>query len=196
MKMGLFTRRTWSLGVVIGALLLLPGSAAAATASSVGCSVLPVSQPFLSWGDGNWYSLVPGQSTKQFVGTGWTLTGGAKIVTTTRADGSTSSVLDLPSGSTAISPTICVSSSYPKARMMVRDVVGAQGVFVSVSYPGANPQSTGQVHGYASAWTLSTAFSIHSAPVAGWQPARFTLVAGGTTSHFQIYNFYVDPRMI
>src|SRR2546430_6712765 len=187
MKMGLFTRRTWSLGVVTGALLLVPGSAAAATASSVSCPVLPVSQPFLSWGDGNWYGLVRGQTPTQFVGTGWTLTGGARIVTTTRANGSTSSVLDLPSGSTAVSPTICVSSSYPKARMMVRDVVGTQGVFVSVSYPGTIPLATGQVHGYGSAWALSTAFPIHSAPITGWQPARFTLVAGGTTSRFQVY---------
>ena len=29
----------------------------------------------------------------------------------------------------------------------------------------------------------------------GWQRARFTLIAGGRTSEFQIYDFYVDPRM-
>ena len=31
--------------------------------------------------------------------------------------------------------------------------------------------------------------------VAGWQPVQITLIPGGKTSDFQIYNLYVDPRM-
>jgi hypothetical protein len=43
-------------------------------------------------------------------------------------------VLDLPSGSKAVSPTICVTTEFPTARTMVRNVVGAEGVFFYVSY--------------------------------------------------------------
>ena len=91
----------------------------------------------------NYYSQVPGQTDANFVGTGWALSGGARIVSTVRADGRTGTVLELPSGAVAISPPICVTSGYPTARTMVRNVVGSEGVFVSVSYAGANYQSTG-----------------------------------------------------
>ena len=52
------------------------------------------------------------------------------------------SVLDLPSGSKAVSPTICVTSSYPTARTMVRNVIGAEGVFFYVSYAGTKTWAT------------------------------------------------------
>jgi hypothetical protein len=29
----------------------------------------------------------------------------------------------------------------------------------------------------------------------GWQPVRFTLIGGGKTSDFQVYNLYIDPSM-
>jgi hypothetical protein len=41
----------------------------------------------------------PGRAgTNVFTGTGWTLSGGAKVVSATLADGTTGTVLDLPSG--------------------------------------------------------------------------------------------------
>jgi hypothetical protein len=194
MKHSLFTRRSLTLGVAVAAFALVPASSAAAD-STASCPNLGVSQPFLSWKDSHWYSLMPGQTTAAFTGSGWVLSGGAKIATTTRADGTTGAVLDLPSGAQAVSPTICVTSAYPTARTMVRDVAGSEGVFVSVSYAGAKNQSVGQVHGQQSSWALSTAVNIHSAPITGKQPVQFTFVGGGKTSEFQIYNFYLDPRM-
>jgi hypothetical protein len=108
-------------------------------------------------------------------------------------------VLDLPSGSTAVSPPMCVASDYPTARTMVRDVVGSEGVHTFVSYAGTktaiNPQNTGQVHGNGTAWTLSNPFRVHPGNLPGWQMVQFTFVPGGKTSDFQVYNFYVDPRM-
>jgi hypothetical protein len=141
---------------------------------------------------------MPGESVDSFDGSGWTLSGGAKIVTTTLANGRTTSVLDLPSGSKAVSPVMCVTSAFPTARTMVRDVVGSEGVFFYVSYEGTNtwatPKNTGQVHGTGTAWTLSAPVNLQPNNVTGWQPVRFTLMPGGKTSDFQIYNFYVDPR--
>jgi hypothetical protein len=199
----LFSRRSLALGgplaALIAGLLASPALAATATVDTSACSAPLLSQPFLSVGDSNWYTLVPGQSQDNFGGSGWVLSGGARIITSKLADGQTGSVLDLPSGSKAVSPTVCVTSAYPTARTMVRNVVGAEGVFFYVSYAGTstwnNPKNTGQVHGTATAWTISDPVNVQPGNLTGWQPARFTFIPGGHSSDFQIYNFYVDPRM-
>jgi hypothetical protein len=188
-----------SLAVVLAGLAATPALAATTPTDATGCSAPPLSQPFLSANDSNWYTLAPGQTPDSFNGDGWTLTAGAKITTTPLAGGQIGFVLDLPSGSTAVSPPVCVTSDYPTARTMVRNVVGAQGVRVYVSYASTNtwakPQHTGRVDGSGNGWTLSQPIKIYPGNVAGWQLMRFTFVPGGHTSDFQIYNFYVDPRM-
>jgi hypothetical protein len=198
MRTYLFSLRALALGALLAACAAVPAHAATSLDTSM-CSDPAFSQPFLSAKDSNWYTLVPGQSAGSFNGAGWTLSGGAKIVTTALADGSTTSVLDLPSGSKAVSPTICVTSSYPTARAMVRNVAGAEGVFFYVSYQGTNswntPKNTGQIHGSGSAWTLVTPVNLQPFNAAGWQPMRITLSPGGKSSDFQLYNLYVDPRM-
>jgi hypothetical protein len=198
MKHYLFRLSSLVLGAAIAALAAVPAQAAAGTLDTSMCSNPLLSQPFLYAGDSNFYNLLPGEAMNNFGGTGWTLTGGAKIVTTKIAGGSTASVLDLPSGSKAVSPTICVTSDYPTARTMVRDVVGSEGVFFYVSYEGTStwntPKNTGQVHGANSAWTLATPVNLQPYNTAGWQRVRITLVPGGKTSDFQIYNLYVDPH--
>ena len=160
------------------------------------CSNPALTQPFLSVGDSNWYTLAPGETPGSFNGAGWTLSSGASIQAAQNGAGS---VLDLPSGSQAISPPMCVASDYPTARTMVRNVIGAEGVQVFVAYAGTksmiNAQGAGAVHGQHAAWTLSNAFNIHPGNLPGWQLVRFTLVPGGRSSDFQVYNFYVDPRL-
>ncbi|MFL5831994.1 MAG: hypothetical protein ACJ76X_18915 [Solirubrobacteraceae bacterium] len=202
MKKCLFSLRALTLGALLAGLTALPAQAATTLATTLDTSICldqAFSQPFLTAGDSNWYTLVPGQSDNGFDGAGWTLSGGAKVVSTQLADGSRASVLDLPSGSTAVSPTICVMSSYPTARTMVRNVVGSEGVYFYVSYQGTKtwdtPKNTGQVHGNGNAWTLGTPVKIQPNSVAGWQPMRISLIAGGKTSEFQLYNLYIDPRM-
>jgi hypothetical protein len=158
-----------------------------------------MSQPFLSAGDGNWYMLAPGQTTDSFDGSGWTLTGGAAVVNAPLQSGQTGSVLDLPSGSTAVSPPVCVTADYPTARVLVRGVLGYQGVNMYVSYAGtrtaSQPRITGQLHGTGTSWTLSNPVNVAPGTAPGWQLVRFTLVPQGQASNFQIYDFYVDPRM-
>jgi hypothetical protein len=178
------------------------GSARAATTTTAvdtsWCATPLLSQPFASLHDDGWYTLMPGEAADGFNGTGWQLSGGAQIITTTLADGSVGQVLDLPSGSKAVSPPMCVSSAYPTARTMVRDVRGSEGVFFYVGYEGTNtwenPRNTGQVHGQQTAWTLSDPVNVQPAGTSGWQPVQFTLEAGGKTSSFQVYDFYVDPH--
>lgn len=205
MEQFLFRRRSRSLGassilaVLISAFAAAPALADTSVVDTSACSAPPLSQALLSFGDSNWYTMTPGESLDNFDGGGWTLTGGAQIQTTDLADGQTGSVLDLPSGSTAVSPTICVDSGYKTARTEVRDVVGSQGVHFFVSYAGTktadSPQDTGQVHGHKSDWTLSDSVNVQPSNTTGWQLVRFTLVPGGKSSDFQIYNFWLDPRM-
>ena len=199
MKKALFLGRALTLAVVIAAIVSKTALASTTPVDTSACGNPLLTQPFLSAGDQNYYTLVAGQTPGNFDATGWTLTGGAKLVSTKLADGTTGSVLDLPSGSKALSPTTCVTSDFPTARMMVKNVVGTDSVFFYVGYAGTStwttPKNTGQVHGTGTAWTLSSAVNLQPSSAAGWQLVRFTLVPGGKTSDFQVYNFYVDPRL-
>ena len=78
-----------------------------------------LTQPFLPFGDTNWYALPGGETYDNFNATGWTLSGGANIVSTKLYDGTKGYVLDMPKGAKAVSPTFCVSSNYPTAKAMV-----------------------------------------------------------------------------
>ena len=172
-----------------------PGATTATPPPS--CVEPDLTQPFLDWGDARTYVLAPGQADGNFTGDGWTLTGGASIVSTQLDDGSTGQVLDMPSGATAQSPTMCVSAAYPMARTMVRNVTGGEGVGFYVSYANTpswdKPKNTGSVHGKKNGWTLSDPVNTQPAKNAGWTLARFTFIAKGKQSGFQLYNFYVDP---
>ncbi len=156
-----------------------------------------LSQPFLGSHDSSWYTLAPGQDADSFNGAGWTLTGGAAIVTTTLPDGTTGTVLDLPAGSTAVSPQMCVSSAYPTARVDVRDMSGGPSVRMFVAYTGTknagNPSPAGNVPGNA-AWSVSPPIQLHPGNLFGWQEAQYTFEGGTHGSDAQLDDFYVDPR--
>jgi hypothetical protein len=174
--------------------------AALAPGDTSACGAATLTQAFLWVRDRNWYTLVPGQAPDSFTGEGWTLSGGARIVDAKLNDGQTGPVLDLPSGARAVSPAICVTAHDPAARAMVRNVTGGQGIAFYISYAGrrtwAKPEKTGQFHGRHGKWTPSTRINLlPSHRTSGWQIARFVFVGGGKQSDFQVYDFYVDPRM-
>jgi hypothetical protein len=186
--------------VALLAAVTLAGATAATTRADITstsqCADPLLTQHFLTSGDSRFYSAVPGQDDSGFNGAGWALSGGASIVSST-VQGKAAQVLDLPSGSKAVSPTVCVTRDFPVARMMVRNVVGAEGIFFYVSYAGTQtwttPKNTGQVHGKNAAWTLSDPINLQPNSAPGWQLARFTFVPGGKTSRFQLYDFWTDP---
>lgn len=186
------TRRAAGLAVAFAA--VAAGSAQAAPAATTSTCSQPdytFSQPFASLGDSNTYTLAPGQSVDSFNGQGWTLTGGAKLVTTTLADGSVGTVLDLPAGATAVSPSMCVDSDYPSARVMMRQLSNGPGMHVYVGYTNGGAKSSGNVNG-SSTWAASRAFQLHAGSLSGWQAAQYTFV--GDKGEAQVYDFYVDPR--
>jgi hypothetical protein len=163
------------------------------------CSTPTFYQPFTALNDGGFYTLAPGGTFDDPTGGGWQLTGGARIVQTTQPDGTVAGVLDLPSKSKAVSPVMCITSDYPTARLWVRNLVGSEGVFFYVSYDTngtwTSPKNTGQFHGDHTAWTLSNPMNVQPSNAFGWQQVRFTFIAGGNTSRFQVNDFWVDPRM-
>lgn len=187
------------MGALMCALAAAAMPASAASLNTSQCSAAEYFQPFLYASDSNWYSPIPGESYDNLGGAGWQLYGGAKLVSTTLSDGSTGTILDLPSGSKAVTPVLCVTSEYPTARGIVRNLKGAEGVFFYVEYEGTgtwgHPKNTGQIHGTGTAWTLVTPVNLQPEKTAGLQPMRITLVPGGSTSDFQVYNLFVDPRM-
>lgn len=162
------------------------------------CAAPALVQPFLSWQDQNDYTLAPGESNDNFDGTGWTLIGGASIETQTLADGQTGDVLDLPSGSFAVSPPMCVASDYPTARTMLRTSGDAQlgaGVFYAANKAAQQLQLSGIMQGSGSGFSLSAPLQVHPGNLAGWQQVQFLFGATGAKGDAKVYNFYVDPRM-
>jgi hypothetical protein len=112
---------------VLAIAAVLAGFAASAAPASAGllvstarsCSANVLSQPFAGFGDNASYTSVPGGSFESGTG-GWTLAGGAKVVTGNepwKVGGSASShSLSLPAGATATSPAMCVGLGEPTLR--------------------------------------------------------------------------------
>lgn len=180
--------------------MVASGSAQAATSAQTSACSTPsysFSQPYLTSKDSNWYTLAPGQSADNFDGTGWVLSGGARLVTTTLADGTTGTVLELPAGSKAVSPPMCVDSLYPTARLSVRDVLGPPGLQMYAAYTNTpswtQPTPTNPLPG-SSAWSTSPPMQLHPGDLYGWQDAQYTFENNKKGTEAQLYDFYVDPR--
>ena len=202
MTHGLLLRRaTTAFAAVVGVLATGAGSAgatSAANAATATCAAPALAQPFTWASDTNWYAPLPGESWDSIPATGWTLSGGAKVVTVTLADGARGTVLDLPAGAKAVSPGVCVTNNYPSARGEIRMTSGSTSVAVSVAYMGSktwgSARASGTVAGVSTGWTLPAAVSINPGSASGWQSAQFTFVAA-SKGEYQISNFYVDPKM-
>jgi hypothetical protein len=165
------------------------------------CPGQTFSQPFEALKDSNYYTLVEGSEFNS-PEEGWELTGGAQVVPATHPDGTSGSALELPSGSEAVSPPVCVTLLYPTARMWTQTVQGGGAVAVSVAYAGTKteeaPKGVGQVQGQPNSWTLSKAFNVQP-QIAGkaeeTRQVRFHFAAGGKNNDYEVYGLYVDPRM-
>jgi hypothetical protein len=181
-----------------------PATALTTAASNAECTAPNLLQPFTSWKDSRHYVLVPNGDFNDETGGGWQLAGGARILNDAQADGTVGSVLDLPTGAVAISPTMCVDLDYPTARARIRKVIGDGDVAVSVMYDAGKtaqvPRSIGHAHGAKEgAWGLSGDLKIQpqlAGKKAGWRRVAFVLRAGGKSSDFRVDDFYVDPRMV
>ena len=182
----------------------LAGKPASATqnAELAVCPGQTFSQPFEALQDSNYYTLVEGSEFNS-ASEGWELKNGAQIVEATRPDGSTGGVLDLPSGSYAISPPTCVTLQYPTARTWVEDVEGADGVMVGVSYAGVRTGPFGVPVGWLGARSsggceLSSPFNVRpelAGSAEGVREVRFVFANWGRGGDVHLSGLYVDPRM-
>jgi hypothetical protein len=159
-----------TLKVALSALLATAFFAASAQA----CSYEKAENVFSSYGDPRAYVLVPGGDFASG-GAGWTLEGGA-----TAASGA----LSLPAGSSAVSPSICISKETPFVRSMARDsgVAGAK-LKVEVLYEGLEAAQNRVVAGDKDeAWDPTH-------PLADNYRLRITAVGGD----WEVDDVYVDP---
>jgi hypothetical protein len=125
-------------GVFAGALasgaLATPAHAGLLTTSAVDCNDGALTQPFRAWNDNATYKNV---ATFENGTAGWSLTGGAKVVSgnepsSVNAKGDAHS-LQLPVGSTATTPPVCVGLAEPTLRFFAkRDSGLLSSVVVSV----------------------------------------------------------------
>ena len=163
-------------------------------------------QPFLPWLDAGSYFLAPGGDFESGL-TGWTTEGGAKIVAGNESSyvGSKtdSHSLYLPAGSSATTPTMCISLDSPDFRVFVQNTGSLLTLMnVTVNYTDAAGKSHSlllvPMPGLAK-WSLSlpelilaNITSILSSNGQTSVSFTFTPVGIGTV-HWQIDDLYVDP---
>lgn len=108
---------------VASAAIAAPANAGIITSSAKSCDGSTVSQPFSRFGDNANYKPLAGGSFEAGA-TGWTLSGGAKVVSGNEsyyvAGTGHKYSLSLPSGSSAISPATCVGLAEPTLRLFAK----------------------------------------------------------------------------
>lgn len=122
MKRYLWGLRSLAVGAVTAGIALagLPATSSAALISTGACDNSSLSQPFAQFGDGNQYKLVPGGDFEGSL-SGWTLSGGARVVAGTNPHNGGSKELYLPAGASVTTPFTCVNAAYPSFRLFARN---------------------------------------------------------------------------
>jgi hypothetical protein len=186
------------------------GALAIAAPAHAACSTDGMSQVFSAWGDTAQYRAVDGGSFEDGA-PGWTLAGGAKVVTdhsNWNISGSNQHSLELPSGSSAVTPPICVAQGSPTARLFAYTAkrVAASGSTLQVEVLYTSNTRGGQaskVLGTAPdelAWDAARKMSLAQGQL-GLMPDssgntyiryRFTPLYGTT---WRIDDVFVDPRL-
>jgi len=120
----------WRHGLMGAAATLIATLATAGTAhagvlvtSAQDCTAAVLSSPFAPWGDRASYAQVSNGGLEHGT-TGWTLSGGARVVGGNEpwkvAGARDGASLELPAGSSAISPPMCVGIEHPTVRFFAR----------------------------------------------------------------------------
>jgi hypothetical protein len=191
-----------SASAAIAVLGITSAAAGAATASSGTC--LPASTQVFA-GDTNLYFLLSGGAFE--AGTpAWNLAGGAARVAGNNTAGgdplANTTSLSLPAGSSATSPTVCVTRDAPTIRFYVRNTGAAGsrlGVTVFYSLPNGMPKSkqVASVSGtgvwQASAAIVYMADKFAAASATGTTNVSFQFTPLDATGQWRVDDVYVDP---
>jgi hypothetical protein len=198
--------RLWTKGVVTlaaaAALAVLPAAGASADVINTGvCDGAALSQPFAAWGDSAQYKLLPGGNFEGSLA-GYTLSGGAKVVSGSEPFAAGAKALSIPAGGSVLTAATCVNSANPTYRFFYKSQGGLLGLLpvmtVSLVYqdgllglvelplgivlPSGKWQPSGKELTLAA---LGSAIANGSVPLA----LRFTSVAGT----WSVDDVYVDP---
>jgi hypothetical protein len=180
------------------ALACMPaGSAHAALIATGACDNATLTQPFAAWGDSSQYKLVPGGNFEGSLA-GWTVTGGARVVSGGEAGGHS---LYLPAGASATTPLTCVNAAYPTERHFAKgggllstvlvQLVYRDPIFGLVPLPAGLSTLNWSWQPTLPALTLSAVPGLLNGGTSQ-VGIRFTALLGPS----QIDNVYVDPRMV
>ena len=187
------------LSVDLSITILLAVAAAAVHASTARadvinlnpCNSAPLTQPFDPWADPASYELAPGGD---FESSGWTVSGGAHLVSGSEPYAVTgslgSSALKLPAGSSAQSSTTCVDAAYPSVRFFIAGTGS-----VAVSMVVGNTEIPAGVALATSRWTPSPVMLTTSAVVAALSNgvAQVSLRIRALTGDPRVDDVYIDP---
>jgi hypothetical protein len=154
--------------------------------------------PFTSFGDTRDYVLAPLGNFEDASLDGWSFEGGAGPI----ADENGNRALELPAGSAATSPAMCVDLDYPTVRFFVRNLLGDDAdLKVQVMYvdheKAYQPHDVGKLKAKVG-YGLTKDIKIdpqRGGKEAGWRRVAFRFVAHKDKGDFHVDNLYVDPRM-
>jgi hypothetical protein len=162
------------------------------------------SQVFAPWQDYASYLLAPNGGLESGT-TGWSLSGGAKVVSGNEPFLRTGShALSLPSGSSALSPVVCLGQNQLFLRMFGADSGGSdKGLRVQVVWYGLLNKVLGisdfATYGAGGAWSPTSKLSsggglqVPLLPILGSTSARVMVTPLGSGSAWQIDDLYIDP---
>ncbi len=180
--------------LLAGALAALALASPANAATCAGKS----SQPFSPWGDFNFYELAPNGTLEST--NGWTLTGGAKLVSGSEPFAVTGRLgrysLSIPAGATATSPAMCIDDARPTFRFFARAAQGSAASLRAEAIVERPSQyaALGSVSG-STAWApvapMSTGANTLLLDSKGTVAVRLRFTA---TGDWQIDDLFVDPR--
>lgn len=185
------------------ALMVTPSAEAGliGTGTASGCGT--ASKVFAPWGDNDNYLLVPGGAFESGQPS-WALSGGAKVVpgnepfyVHSRTDKNS---LYLPSGSSALSPTVCFGLGDWHARFFVRNVGSASGslrvdVAVKSLLGLVSILDGGSVSG-SGVWAPSPRIGLtltNLCSLLGVKAVAFRFRTVGSGAAFQVDDVYLDP---
>jgi hypothetical protein len=187
------------LGVV--AALAAAASSGRAEAGLLSCGDSNL-QPFAPWGDYSPYTLAPNGSFDLGT-TGWSLSGGARVVSDGNPYASKAKSLVLPAGASATSPAACVKIADPAARFFLRNTGTGGSLRVDITYKtllGLLPitSNLGTITADGN-WQPSPKYGTVLANILGTLGLNKNLSANlrfkftARSSSFQIDDLYVDP---
>jgi hypothetical protein len=173
-------------------------------ASAQACNYSGAEQVFRPWGDNHYYVLAP-DGGFEAGGAGWSLSGGAATVAGNESfflnDAGDQRSLSLPSGSSAVSPPICMSLDTPIFRLLARNTGNpSAGLRVEATYKllGLVRTKTVSTVTAGASWvpakemsTVLTLSTVIGTLIPSAIQIRITPVGSG--GNWQVDDLYIDP---